>query len=56
MKIVAVVFSIAAGTSVVLVPVDLIIGRPAAGDIYIAVLNSAVAAACWWIASASRRA
>lgn len=56
MKILAVVFSIAAGTSVVLVAVDLIIGRPAAGDIYIAVLNSAVAAVCWWMASASRRA
>ena len=56
MKIVAVVFSVAAGASVVLVAVDLIIGRPAAGDIYIAVLNSAVAAVCWWMASASRRA
>jgi hypothetical protein len=56
MKILAVVFSVAAVASVVLVAVDLIVGRPAAGDIYIAVLNSAVAAACWWIASASRRA
>ena len=59
MKILAVVFSVAAVASVVLVvlvAVDLIVGRPAAGDIYIAVLNSAVAAACWWMASASRRA
>jgi hypothetical protein len=55
-KVLAVVFSVAAGASVVLVAVDLIVGRPAAGDIYIAVLNSAVAAACWWMASASRRA
>jgi len=55
-KVLAVVFSVAAGASVVLVAVDLIVGRPAAGDIYIAVLNSAVASACWWMASASRSA
>ncbi|WP_181405883.1 hypothetical protein [Pseudarthrobacter phenanthrenivorans] len=56
MKILTVVFSVAAVASGVLVAVDLIVGRPAAGDIYIAVLNGVVAAACWWMASASRRA
>jgi hypothetical protein len=42
-----VVFVLAAAGSVALVVVDLVVGRFAAGDVFIAVLNSLVAAILW---------
>ncbi|MGN8133081.1 hypothetical protein [Paenarthrobacter sp. 22069] len=42
-----VVFVVAASGSLALVAVDLVIGRPAGGDVFIAVLNSLVAAVSW---------
>ncbi|WP_454698246.1 hypothetical protein [Arthrobacter humicola] len=47
MKILAVVFTVAAGGSLVLVAVHLVAGRPAAGVVFIAVPNSFVAAVLW---------
>lgn len=46
-RILAVVFTVAAAGSVVLVGVDLVIGRPATGDVFIAILNSLAAAVLW---------
>jgi hypothetical protein len=46
-RILAVVFTVAAAGSLALVAVDLMIGRPAAGDVFIAVLNSLVAVVLW---------
>ncbi len=40
---VAVVFTVAAAGSLVLVVLDLLIGRPARGDVFITVLNSLAA-------------
>ncbi|MEJ1180515.1 MULTISPECIES: hypothetical protein [unclassified Pseudarthrobacter] len=54
-RILAVVFTIAAFGSVVLVAVDLIVGRPAAGDLFIAFLNSLAAAALWRLGSEKQR-
>ncbi|KRE64408.1 hypothetical protein [Arthrobacter sp. Soil761] len=45
--ILAVVFSVAAVGSLVLVAVDLAIGRPASGDVFIAFLNSVAAVMLW---------
>jgi hypothetical protein len=42
-RVLAVVFTVAAVGSVVLVAVDLIVGRPAAGDLFIALLNGPTA-------------
>jgi hypothetical protein len=47
MKILAVVFTVAAVGSLVLVAADLFVGRPAGGDGFIAVLNSFVAVVLW---------
>lgn len=47
LRILAVVFTVAAVGSLALVAVDLIVGRPAAGDVFIAVLNSVVAVVLW---------
>jgi hypothetical protein len=46
-RILAVVFTVAAAGSLVLVVVDLVIGRPAAGDVFIAILNNLAAAVLW---------
>lgn len=43
----AVIFTVAVVGSLVLVVVDLFIGRPAAGDLFIAFLNALTAAALW---------
>lgn len=43
----AVVFTITAAGSLVLVAVDLLIGRPAAGDLFIACLNALAAVVLW---------
>lgn len=45
--ILAVVFTVAAAGSLVLVAVDLVIGRPAAGDVFIAFLNGVAAVVLW---------
>jgi hypothetical protein len=45
--ILAVVFTAAAAGCLVLVALDLVIGRPAAGDLYLAGLNGVVAAVLW---------
>jgi len=47
LRILAVVFTVAAAGSLVLVAVDLAIGRPAAGDVFIAFLNSVAAVMLW---------
>jgi hypothetical protein len=46
LRFLAVVFTVAAAGSLVLVVLDLVIGRPAAGDVFITVLN---ALAAWWL-------
>lgn len=53
--ILAVVFAVAAVGSLVLVAVDLAIGRPAAGDAFIALLNSAAAVMLWRWKSGNER-
>jgi hypothetical protein len=55
LRILAVVFTVAAIGSVVLVALDLIVGRPAAGDLFIAVLNSLTAVALWRFSFERRR-
>ena len=45
--VLAIVFSATAVGSLALVAVDLVIGRPAAGDVFIAGLNGAMAAVFW---------
>ncbi|MDF2048938.1 hypothetical protein [Arthrobacter sp. Cr_A7] len=45
----AVVFTVAALLSVVLVVVDLVIGRPAAGDLFIVFLNGLAAVILWML-------
>jgi hypothetical protein len=47
LRILAVVFAVAAVGSLVLVTVDLAIGRPASGDVFIAFLNSVAAVMLW---------
>ena len=54
--VLSVVFTLAAVGSVVLVAVDLVVGRPAAGDLFIAFLNSVAAVALWRLSSAGKRA
>jgi hypothetical protein len=47
LRLLAVVFTIAAVGALVLVVTDLLIGRPPAGDLFIACLNSLAAAVLW---------
>lgn len=47
LRILAAVFTFAAVGSLALVVVDLIVGRPASGDVFITVLNSFVAMVLW---------
>jgi hypothetical protein len=56
--IVAVIFSFATLGALVLVVVDLAVGRPVAGDLFIAGLNGAAAVVFWkwWAQGGSRRA
>jgi len=49
-QVLAVVFTVAALGSVVLVVVDLVISRPAAGDLFIVFLNGLVAVILWRLA------
>lgn len=46
-RVLAVVFTVAAGAVLALVILDLFIGRPAAGDLFILTLNSLTAAVLW---------
>ncbi|SKB72369.1 hypothetical protein SAMN05660916_02319 [Arthrobacter sp. 31Cvi3.1E] len=46
-RFLAVLFTIAAAASLVLVAIDLFIGRPAAGDLFITGLNALAAAVLW---------
>jgi anti-sigma-K factor RskA len=46
-RVLTVVFTVAAAGSLVLVIADLLVGRPAAGDVFIAALNSLAAAVLW---------
>ncbi|KUM36475.1 cell shape-determining protein MreD [Paenarthrobacter nitroguajacolicus] len=47
LRLLAVVFTVTASASLVLVAVDLLIGRPAAGDLFITFLNALVAGLLW---------
>lgn len=47
LKFLAVLFTIAAAGSLVLVGLDVVIGRPAAGDMFITVLNALAAFLLW---------
>ncbi len=49
-RVLAVVFTVAALGSVVLVAVDLAVGRPAAGDLFVAFLNGLAAVILWMLA------
>ncbi|WP_224049867.1 hypothetical protein [Arthrobacter sp. NicSoilB4] len=52
----AVVFSVAAAGALALVVLDLVIARPAAGDVFITVLNALVAFVLWRRVLAQTRA
>jgi hypothetical protein len=52
----AVVFTVAAAGSLALVVLDLVIDRPAAGDVFVAVLNALAAFVLWRRALAQTRA
>lgn len=47
LRVLAVVFTVAVIGALVLVAVDLAVGRPPAGDVFIAALNSVVAVVLW---------
>lgn len=47
LRVLAVVFTVAAAGSLTLVGLDLVIGRPAAGDVFITVLNALPAFLLW---------
>ena len=49
-QVLAVVFTVAALGSVVLVVVDLVVSRPAAGDLFIVFLNGLAAVILWMLA------
>ncbi|PNH77923.1 hypothetical protein [Arthrobacter sp. AFG20] len=53
-RIMALVFTAAAAACWVLVAADLVVGRPAGGDVFIAALNTLAAAAFWWMTVTSR--
>jgi len=47
LRVLAVVFTVAAAGALALVVVDLVIARPAAGDVFITVLNALAAFVLW---------
>ena len=49
-RVLAVVFTVVALGSVLLVVVDLLVGRPAAGDLFIVFLNGLAAVILWVLA------
>ncbi|MEV7663545.1 hypothetical protein [Paenarthrobacter sp. NPDC089316] len=54
LRLLAVVFSIAAAGSLVLVATDLLIGRPPVGDLFIACLNALAAVVLWRVSKQAR--
>lgn len=54
-RVLAVVFTLAALGSVALVAVDLVVGRPVAGDLFIALLNGLAAVVLCRFGSEARR-
>ncbi|GAC1378330.1 MAG: hypothetical protein NVSMB43_20010 [Pseudarthrobacter sp.] len=56
LRFLAVVFTVAAAGSLVLVGLDLVIDRPAAHDVFIAVLNGLAAFLLWRKVSENARA
>ncbi|GAC1492276.1 MAG: hypothetical protein NVS2B15_12090 [Pseudarthrobacter sp.] len=56
LRFLAVVFTVAAAGSLVLVVLDLVIDRPSAGDVFIAVLNGLAAFLLWRKVSENARA
>lgn len=54
-RILALVFTAAAAACWMLVAADLVVGRPAGGDVFIAALNTLAAAALWWMVATNRR-
>lgn len=53
-RILSLVFTGAATVCCMLVAADLVVGRPAGGDVFIAALNTLAAAGSWWMAATSR--
>lgn len=47
LRVLSVVFTVAAAGALALVVLDLVIGRPAAGDVFISVLNALAAFMLW---------
>jgi hypothetical protein len=56
LRVLAVVFTLAAAGALALVVLDLFIGRPAAGDVFITVLNALAAFLLWRRVLAQARA
>lgn len=56
LRLLAVLFTAATGVSLMLVAVDLLIGRPAAGDLFIMFLNALTAAVLWPLVNRHSRA
>jgi len=54
-RVPVVVFTVAAVASVLLVAVDLVVGRPAAGDLFVAFLNALAAVVLWRLGSETPR-
>lgn len=54
-RLLAVVFTVAAGGTLALVIINFAIARPAAGDLFIATLNSLAATILWRLASVRTR-
>ena len=54
-RILALIFTAAAAGCWVLVVADLVVGRPAGGDVFIAALNTVAAAGFWWMAATTGR-
>jgi len=53
-RILSLIFTAAAAACWALVAADVVVGRPAGGDVFIAALNTLAAATLWWMAATSR--
>ena len=56
LRVLAVVFTVAAAGTLALVVLDLVIARPSAGDVFITVLNALAALLLWRRVAAQTRA
>ena len=56
LRVLAVVFTVAAAGAMALVVLDLVVGRPAAGDVFISVLTALAALLLWRRVLAQSRA